>query len=56
MLGLSELAPGRGLTVILHHEDGSEHRAQVSHSLNREQIEWFRAGSALNVLSKQSGS
>jgi aconitate hydratase len=48
--GLKELAPGRELTVILHHEDGSEDSFAVAHSLNAEQIEWFKAGSALNVL------
>jgi aconitate hydratase len=48
--GLKELAPGGKLTVILHHEDGSEDSFQVAHSLNSEQIEWFKAGSALNVL------
>jgi aconitate hydratase len=48
--GLKELAPGRQLTVILHHEDGKEDSFPVAHSLNAEQIEWFKAGSALNVL------
>ena len=47
---LAELAPGNEVTVVLHHEDGSEDRIQAKHSLNPEQIEWFKAGSALNVL------
>jgi aconitate hydratase len=52
--GMSGLEPGKPLTVVLHHDDGSEDRIPVNHSLNAEQIEWFRAGSALNVLRKQT--
>jgi len=47
--GLSGLAPGRPLSMILHHADGPEEQVQVNHSLNVEQIAWFEAGSALNV-------
>ena len=54
VLGLAGLAPGRPLALLLHHEDGSEDRLEVRHSLNAEQIEWFRAGSALNVLRRQT--
>ncbi len=52
--GLAELAPERPLRVVLHHEDGSEESFPVEHSLNDEQVEWFRAGSALNLLREQS--
>ncbi|MGK7346769.1 MAG: aconitate hydratase [Candidatus Nitrospinota bacterium M3_3B_026] len=48
--GLSELAPGRPVTVVLKHEDGSEEAFEAMHSLNEEQIEWFKAGSALNRI------
>ena len=48
--GLAELAPGRDLTAVIHHADGSEERIQLRHSLNAEQVGWFKAGSALNVL------
>ena len=51
--GLGDLAPGRPLTAVFHHEDGSEDVAEVAHSMNAEQIEWFKAGSALNVLKTQ---
>jgi aconitate hydratase len=51
--GLQELAPGGELTVVLHHEDGTEDSFNVAQSLNAEQIEWFKAGSALNVLKKK---
>jgi len=52
--GLSGLAPGRPVTALIHHEDGSEDEAQLVHSLSAEQIEWFKAGSALNVLKQES--
>ncbi len=48
--GLERLAPGRSLEAILHHEDGTEERIVLQHGLTAEQIGWFRAGSALNVL------
>jgi aconitate hydratase len=53
ILGLSSLAPGREVTAALHHTDGSEERMQLRHTMNPEQIGWFRAGSALNVLKHQ---
>jgi aconitate hydratase len=48
--GLAGLAPKKPLEVVLHHADGSEESFQVKHSFNRDQVEWFKAGSALNVL------
>jgi aconitate hydratase len=53
VLGLKQLAPGGSLTVRLTHLDGSQDEFPVNHSLNAEQIEWFKAGSALNVLRQQ---
>jgi aconitate hydratase len=50
VLGLADLAPGQPLTVALKHTDGTEDRFQANHSLNADQVEWFKAGSALNVL------
>ena len=54
--GLDSLAPGKPLTVILHHVEGPDDRFEVRHSLNEEQIAWFKAGSALNVLRQASGA
>ncbi|HMB71644.1 MAG TPA: aconitase family protein, partial [bacterium] len=54
--GLSDLAPGSTVDVTLHHADGTEHKFPTRHSLNAEQIEWFRAGSALNLLRAQGGT
>ncbi len=48
--GLARLAPGAPLRVILHHDDSSEDALEVRHTLNADQIAWFRAGSALNLL------
>jgi len=50
VLGLAALAPGAPLEIVLHHADGSEDRVAVNHTLNQDQVEWFRAGSALNLL------
>jgi aconitate hydratase, mitochondrial len=51
--GLADLAPGRPLLVTLHHEDGSRESFEVHHTLNADQVAWFKAGSALNVLRNQ---
>jgi aconitate hydratase len=50
LTGLAELAPGRPITAVLHHADGTKESFPLEHSLNEEQVEWFKAGSALNVL------
>lgn len=49
VIGLKDFAPGRNLTVVLHHEDGSQESFPVQHTYNEQQIVWFRAGSALNA-------
>jgi aconitate hydratase len=50
IVGLPSLAPGAELAAILHHSDGGEERVALRHTLNAEQIGWFKAGSALNVI------
>ncbi len=50
LLGLKDLAPGKPVRGVLHHADGTSEEIQLRHTLNQEQIEWFKAGSALNVL------
>jgi aconitate hydratase len=52
--GLNELAPGKTLVAVLHHENGSEDRIQVKQTMNADQVAWFRAGSALNLLREKS--
>jgi len=49
--GLTGLAPGTPLTATLHHQDGSTESLQLAHSMTEEQIRWFKAGAALNLLS-----
>ena len=53
--GLSTLAPGKSLEATLHHGDGSEDRVRLRHTLNEEQVGWFKAGSALNLLQRAAG-
>ncbi|MBX7232465.1 MAG: aconitate hydratase [Bdellovibrionales bacterium] len=48
--GLSEFSPGVQLVLKVKHIDGSEDRIMLNHSFNAEQIKWFKAGSALNLL------
>ncbi|MCD6023121.1 MAG: acnA [Fibrobacteria bacterium] len=48
--GLRGFAPGKNLTVTLTHADGSQDSFEVSHTFNAEQIEWFKAGGALNLM------
>jgi len=50
ILGLTEFAPGRPLTLVLHHADGSQDIIRANHTYNEQQIDWFRAGGALNVI------
>lgn len=52
ILGLSDFKPGKNLLVQLHHSDGSAEQFEVAHSFNETQIEWFKAGSALNAMRK----
>jgi aconitate hydratase len=54
LLGLADLAPGSAIRIVFHHEDGSEDVAKALHTMNEDQIAWFKAGSALNLLRGQS--
>lgn len=53
ILGLTAFAPGKNLTVVLHHADGTSDSFEVAHSYNAQQIGWFNAGSALNLIKQQ---
>jgi aconitate hydratase len=48
--GLKSLAPGQDVSCTLLHQDGKTDTIQLRHTMNEEQIAWFKAGSALNVL------
>jgi aconitate hydratase len=54
ILGLTTFAPGNQLTLLLHHSDGSTNSFKVNHSYNQSQIDWFHAGSALNLIRLQN--
>jgi aconitate hydratase len=51
--GLTSFAPGKPLTVVLIHADGSKDEITVNHTYNVQQIEWFKAGGALNVIRRE---
>ncbi len=48
--GLTSFAPGVQLTITLNHTDGTSENFKVNHSYNAQQIEWFKAGGALNII------
>ena len=48
--GLMTFAPGVPLTLVLNHDNGTTDEIKVNHTYNEGQIEWFRAGSALNLI------
>ncbi len=50
ILGLTAFEPGKPLQLLLHHADGTSESFQVNHSYSQVQIEWFKAGSALNLI------
>lgn len=56
ILGLTSFAPGKPLTVNLHHADGTKEQFPVNHTYADSQIEWFKAGSALNLIKLQQHS
>ena len=56
IVGLAELAPGRPVECVLHRADGTTLEFRCNHTMSEEHIEWFRAGSALNIIRARSGS
>jgi len=55
ILGLTEFAPNTPLTLVLAHKDGSKENITVNHTYNEQQIEWFKAGGALNIIRASVG-
>lgn len=51
--GLTTFAPGSQITMVLHHKDGSTDSIKLNHTYNDQQIEWFKAGGALNVIRQE---
>jgi aconitate hydratase len=56
IVGLTSFTPDVPLTVVLNHADGSKDEIAVNHSYNAQQIEWFKAGGALNIIRRQVGA
>lgn len=53
-IDLNEFAPGKPLTLEVVHADGSKDNISLNHTYNASQIEWFEAGSALNLIKEQA--
>jgi aconitate hydratase len=54
LIGLTAFAPGKPLTLIIHHADGTSEECVLNHTYNEAQIDWFKAGSALNLIKEQN--
>ena len=50
ILGLTSFAPEKPLEMVLHHDNGTSETIHANHTYNEAQIEWFKAGSALNLI------
>lgn len=50
IIGLTAFAPNTPLTLVLTHTDGSKDEIKANHTYNHQQIEWFKAGGALNII------
>ena len=50
LLGLANLSPGKPVACVVHHSDGATETLELEHSFGAKQVEWFKAGSALNLF------
>ena len=50
IIGLTSFAPGKPLIMVLNHNDGIKQEIKVNHTYNEGQIDWFKAGAALNII------
>ncbi len=55
VIGLTSFSPGKPLKIRLNHADGTSYEFEVNHTYNEAQIEWFKAGSALNMIKTKAG-
>ena len=53
ILGLTAFHPSSEITIVLHHADGTSEEFRANHTYNENQIEWFKAGGALNIIRAQ---
>ncbi|SMC79330.1 aconitate hydratase [Cellulophaga tyrosinoxydans] len=55
-IDIAEFAPDKQLTIEIVHKDGSKDTIKVNHTYNQSQIDWYREGSALNVIKKENAA
>ena len=55
IIGLNSLTPGQPLVCVVSHDDGEEERINLRHTMNPGQIDWFKAGSAMNHMKNMAG-
>ncbi len=53
-LDVKEIAPGSQVKMTLKHSDGTEDEVILNHTMNQQQIDWFKVGSALNLMAKKT--
>ncbi len=53
IIRLPTFAPNKQLKIVLKHKDGTKDEIMVNHTYNKQQIEWFKAGAALNIIRKE---
>ncbi len=53
--GLATFAPNTPLTIVLNHADGTSQEILANHTYNEQQVEWFKAGGALNIIRANVG-
>ncbi|KAF9562098.1 aconitase [Agrocybe pediades] len=56
IIGVESFTPGKNLTLVAKHTDGTTDEIPLAHSFNEGQIEWFKAGSALNLMAAKAKS
>jgi aconitate hydratase len=52
LLGLTDFKPGKALRLVINHKNGTTDTINCNHTYNEQQIEWFKAGGALNIIRK----
>lgn len=53
-LDVKDIAPGSQVKMTLHHSDGTTDEVMLNHTMNKQQIDWFKVGSALNLMAKKA--
>ena len=56
IVGFDSFSPDKNLAIVLHHADGTSEQFEVEHTYNQQQIDWVKAGSALNKIREEFGA